>query len=201
MKAHGVVRRSTSHCSRQSAHTDGSEVVSLMLWPPFNPQKDNWLVLVSVRGWIDPMTTVQLKGLDHLKKLMTLTGTEPATFWLSKLWLVVIFIDWCSKFCIVFSLSRGTPVTDNYKADQEVQALMNDTCFPSNASSRARNGHRHAWVLSTIYICTRVHAHIHTHFLFQTWQIHYFGGMDAMLRAAFSISDTVLWHMGIMAVY
>jgi hypothetical protein len=47
------------------------------LYPP-----GRFLVLISVRGRVDPRATVRLEGLGQLKNPMTSSGMEPATFWL-----------------------------------------------------------------------------------------------------------------------
>jgi hypothetical protein len=47
--------------------------------PPFTPA-GRFLVLISVRSWVDPKPTVWLEGLDQLKNPMTSSAIEPATF-------------------------------------------------------------------------------------------------------------------------
>jgi hypothetical protein len=59
--------------------TDDGKVVSLMRRPPFTPP-GRFLVLISVRGRVDPRAIVQLEGLGKLKKKFTSSGFEPATF-------------------------------------------------------------------------------------------------------------------------
>jgi len=51
--------------SRQAAH-EGGKVVSPMNWLPLPPQEIP-LVLISVRGWVDPRATVQPEGLCQWK--------------------------------------------------------------------------------------------------------------------------------------
>jgi hypothetical protein len=67
-----------SQISRQSAH-EGSKVASPTHQPPLPPQ-EILVVLISVRGWIDPRAIVRPKGLCQWKIPMTPSGIEPATF-------------------------------------------------------------------------------------------------------------------------
>jgi hypothetical protein len=64
--------------SRQSAH-EGGKVVSLTHRPPFTP-REVFLVLISVRVWVDHRAIVWLEGLCQWKIPMTPSGIEPATF-------------------------------------------------------------------------------------------------------------------------
>jgi hypothetical protein len=59
--------------------TDGGEVVSLTRQPAALYPPGGFLILISVRGWIDHRAIVRLEGLGQLKNLMTLSGIEPAT--------------------------------------------------------------------------------------------------------------------------
>jgi hypothetical protein len=62
---------------RQSAH-EGGKVVSLTHRPPL-PQEIS-LVLISVRGWIDPRAKMPPEGLSQWEILMTALEMELATF-------------------------------------------------------------------------------------------------------------------------
>ena len=56
---------------------DGGKVVSLTHRPPL-PQEIH-LVLISVKGWVDPGAIVRPEGLCHWKLPMRPSGIEPAT--------------------------------------------------------------------------------------------------------------------------
>jgi hypothetical protein len=65
-----------SQISRQSTH-EGGKVFSSTHRPPL-PQK-TFLVLISVRGWVNPRAIVRLEGLGQWKIPMTPSGIERAT--------------------------------------------------------------------------------------------------------------------------
>jgi hypothetical protein len=44
---------------------------------------ERFLAIISVRGWVDPRTTVQLEGLGQLRNPTNLSGIEPMTFQLT----------------------------------------------------------------------------------------------------------------------
>jgi len=62
---------------KKSAH-EGCKVVSPTHQPP-SPQ-EIFLVLISVRGWVDPRAIVRLEGLYQWTNPMTASGIEPTTF-------------------------------------------------------------------------------------------------------------------------
>jgi hypothetical protein len=63
--------------SRQSAPDGG--IVSPTHRPPLPPRKYS-LVLIYVRGWVNPSVIVRPEGLCQWKIPLTLSGIEPATF-------------------------------------------------------------------------------------------------------------------------
>jgi hypothetical protein len=64
--------------SRESAH-EGGKFVNSMHRPPLPPQ-EIFLVLISVRGWVDPGAIVGPEGLFQWRILITPSGIEPVTF-------------------------------------------------------------------------------------------------------------------------
>jgi hypothetical protein len=68
-----------SHISRQLARESG-KVVSPKHRPCLPLRQKILLILISVRDWVDPRTTVRPEGLCQWKIPMTSSGIEPATF-------------------------------------------------------------------------------------------------------------------------
>ena len=67
-----------SKISRQLAH-EGGKVISPTHRLPLPPQEIS-LVLIYVRGWVDPRAIIRTGGLRQWKFRITLSGIEPATF-------------------------------------------------------------------------------------------------------------------------
>jgi hypothetical protein len=71
-----------SQITRHSDH-DGGKVVSPKHRPPPPPPHSKiFLVLISVREWVDPMAIMRPEGLWQWKAPLTPWRIEPATFWI-----------------------------------------------------------------------------------------------------------------------
>jgi hypothetical protein len=78
MKAQRVVRRRGSHIFYTIVSQMAVRLSALRAGRPLPPRR--FLVLISVRGRVDPRAIVRLEGLGKLKNPMTSWGFEPATF-------------------------------------------------------------------------------------------------------------------------
>jgi hypothetical protein len=72
------MRRRGSHIFLDNQLTDDGEVSTFSAGRPLTPGR--FLVLISVRGLVEPRATVQLEELGQLKNPMTSSGIEPITF-------------------------------------------------------------------------------------------------------------------------
>jgi hypothetical protein len=78
MKANRVLRRRGSHIFLDKRLIDGCEGVKLTRRAPLPPRR--FLVLISVRGWVDQRPIVRLEGLGQLKNPIASLRIEPAAF-------------------------------------------------------------------------------------------------------------------------
>jgi hypothetical protein len=81
-----------SQILRQLAHEDGT-FVSPTHWPPLT-LGNIYLLLVSVRGWVDPRTIMRPRGLCQRNIPMTPSGIDPAT---------IRFVAQCLTHCATAS--------------------------------------------------------------------------------------------------
>jgi hypothetical protein len=76
--AHRVVRRRGSHILKTIGTQMAVRLSALRAGHSFPPGRI--LVLISLRGWVEPRAIVRLEGLGQLKNSITLLGVTPATF-------------------------------------------------------------------------------------------------------------------------
>jgi len=81
-KGKEIPLQASTRPARQSVHEDGKVVnpTHRPLLPPPPPPQEILLVLVSERGWVDPMAIVWPQELCKWKIPMIYSGIEPATF-------------------------------------------------------------------------------------------------------------------------
>jgi hypothetical protein len=76
---------------------DGGEVVNLTHWLTALYPQGRFLVLISIRGCVDPRAIVRLEGLGKLKNPMTSSGIKPG--------LVAEFKERDRENCIIRNLN------------------------------------------------------------------------------------------------
>jgi hypothetical protein len=62
-----------------------------------------FLVLISVRGWVDPRAIVRLEWLGHLKNPKNSLDIEPATFRLEA-YFILFFTSYCTLKCVYITM-------------------------------------------------------------------------------------------------
>jgi hypothetical protein len=84
VEAHRIVRRRGSQIFKTIGSQMAVRLSALFVGRPFPPPPlPGWcLVLISVRGWVNPRPIARLEGLGQLKNPMTSSGIEHAAFWL-----------------------------------------------------------------------------------------------------------------------
>jgi hypothetical protein len=78
VKAHRVEGRRGSHIFQTIGSQVAVRLSALRAGRPLPPGR--FLVLISVRGWVEPRAIVRREGLGQLKNPVTSSGIEPATF-------------------------------------------------------------------------------------------------------------------------